>query len=172
MEYNEEKNINKFHQSQDENQEMDINNIHKIMHDPYEFYIPNQKHEPFIQKEQYELQPQMENNSYKSITNTNRYDNNCTHDYNKIDKYGMNTIFDNTGEEIIFNNEEIDKDKLEENNINENKIIFNNEEIDKDKLEEKHMDENNLMTEQYDDTNNDKEVQLNHETQEGNESNR
>ena len=62
----------------------------------------------------------------------------------------MNTLFDNPEEDIILNNEEIDEDELKENNI----------------------DENNLMTEQYDDTNNDKEVQLNHETQEGNESNR
>ena len=60
MEYNEEDNINNFHQSKDENLEMDINNIHEIIHNPYEFHIPNQKHEPSIQKDQYEIPPQME----------------------------------------------------------------------------------------------------------------
>ena len=49
--------------------------------------------------------------------------------------------------------------------IDENKIIFNNEEINKDELEENNIDENKLMTKQCDDTNNDKEVQSNHETQ-------
>ena len=52
MEYNEENNINKFHQSQDENQqenqELDIKDIHGIMHDSYEFHFPNREHEPSI----------------------------------------------------------------------------------------------------------------------------
>ena len=37
----------------------------------------------------------MENNSNNSIANTNRYDNDYTHDYNIIDEYVMNTLFDN-----------------------------------------------------------------------------
>ena len=76
----------------------------------------------------------------------------------------MNTLFANPEEEIILNNEKIDWYESEFGNINENKIIFNNEEIDQEDLEENSIDENNLMTEQYDDTNNDKEVQLSHET--------
>ena len=59
------------------------------------------------------MPPQMENKSYNSIANTNRYDNDYTYDYNKIDDYVINTTFDNPEEEISFNNEEIDEDKLE-----------------------------------------------------------
>ena len=172
MDHNEENKINKFHQSQDENQETDINDIHKIIHDHYQFHIPNQEHEPSIQNDQYEIPPQMEHDSYNSIKNTNRYDNDYTHGYNIIDDYIMNTIFDNPEEEIMFNNEEIDKAELELNNINENNLFFNNEEIDEDELEENNIDENNLMTEQYKDTNNNEKGQLNHETQENNESNK
>ena len=87
-----EDNINKIDQHENENQEMDMDDIHKIMYNPYEFHIPNQKHEPSIQEEQYEITPQIES---KSIENTTRcQDNDYTHDYNEVDEYIMNKSFE------------------------------------------------------------------------------
>ena len=56
----------------------------------------------------------MENNSNNSIVNTNKFDNDYAYDYNEIDEYVINTIFDNPEEEIMFKNEEVDEDELED----------------------------------------------------------
>ena len=122
-----------------ENQDMDINDIQEMMPDPYQFHIPNYKYEPSIQEEQYEMKFQIENNS---IENTTRYhDNNYTHNYNKVDEFIMNTLFENPEEEIIFNNNKINEDELDDNNVNEN----------------------NIMTDQHDDLNTDEENQTHKE---------
>ena len=101
---------NNTNQNENDDQEMDTNNIHEIMHDPYKFHIPNQNHQPSIQEEQYH-QP--------NITND------ITNNYNETDKYIMNALFDNIEKEIIFNDDDIDEDELDEDNGNENNIVTN-----------------------------------------------
>ena len=123
MEEHVENNTNNINQNEKDNQEMNTNDIHEIMHDPYKFYIPNPNHEPSIQEEQYEE---------SNITD------NSTHEYNETDEYIMNALFDNPEEEIIFNDNEIDEDELNDDNENENNIVT-------DQHDNLYPDEGNLI---------------------------
>ena len=84
------------------------------------FTFPIKKHEPALQVGQYQITTQIESNIFK----TTRYDDNShTHNYNDADEYIMNILFENPVEEIIFNNDKIDEDELEDNNENESIIV-------------------------------------------------
>ena len=140
---NDEDEKDNINQDNESYQDMDINKNHKINYDPYKFYIYNQDYEPSILQQQYKTLHITENNSIENAANTNNQD--YINDYNEIGAYIMDSLFDNPEEEIIYNNEEVDEDKLDEDYETENnivrkqqKILNSNEEI---QINQEHQDE-------------------------------
>ena len=116
----EEEEINNINQNQnnDQNieQEMDTNDLHEIIHDPHSFHIPNTNHKPSIRTQE------LENTIETQIDNSNNFFPNESID---DDQYHINNLFENIEEEIIFNNEEIDEDELDQDSEDENELILN-----------------------------------------------
>ena len=108
---------------QNKGEEMDTNDIHEILHDPHKLHIPNTNHKPSIQKEENQIETE---NSNESIDD---------------EQHNISDLFENTEEEIIFNDDEIDEDELDENNNNENITIL-------DQHDDLNPDEENLINQE------------------------
>ena len=113
-------------------QQMDINDIHEILESPSEFHIPNHKHKIHDSV----------NQNKESFTNENETLMNEIFN-NPDEEILMNEIFNNPEEEIIFNYDEVDEDELTETDNNN----INDDEIDEDELTEENnsIEDNNII---------------------------